>query len=291
MRGPSDPVCYRTQSHETPLSTQKGLPPMVQNLRRPLGRDRENQSSNADIRAEWRDVGTGDSPPMISDAIMTAETFTEPVRLVRGNLSATLYCGDCLEILPSLTGIDAVITDPPYGIADCWRGGFNAANGWGKAGLEVEARNEWDATAPDKSTFDLLRTIGDVQCFWGGNYFPLPVSRGWLIWNKPERGFSLSEAELAWTSREMPMRVYDFRRSDTGRTHPTQKPVSVMAWAMEQCKVPEGATVLDPYMGSGTTGIACLRTVRNFIGIEKDPKHFATAVARIEREVAQGVLL
>lgn len=76
-----------------------------------------------------------------------------------------------------------------------------------------------------------------------------------------------------------------------GRVHPTQKPVPLMAWCMEQAGVPIGATVLDPYMGSGTTGIACLRTGRNFVGIEKDPKHFAVAVARLEREANQGVLL
>lgn len=210
-------------------------------------------------------------------------------RLVgRHGLTATLYHADCLDVLP--LEADAVMTDPPYGIADCWKGGFNAANGWGKAGTEAESRNEWDAAAPDKAAFDLLRTIGAVQCFWGGNYFPLPVSRGWLIWSKPERGFSLSEAELAWTSRAMPMRVYDFRRSDTGRTHPTQKPVAVMAWAMEQCKVPIGATVLDPYMGSGTTGIACLRTGRNFIGIERDAAHYKTACDRIAHEL-DGALL
>lgn len=75
------------------------------------------------------------------------------------------------------------------------------------------------------------------------------------------------------------------------RLHPTQKPVPLMAWCMERAKVPEGATVLDPYMGSGSTGIACLRTGRNFVGIEKDPKHFATALARLEREINQGVLL
>ncbi len=208
-------------------------------------------------------------------------------RLVgRHGLTATLYHADCLDVLP--IECDAVMTDPPYGIADCWKGG--GVHGWNNARVDTEARNEWDAAAPDKAAFDLLRTIGVVQCFWGGNYFPLPVSRGWLIWSKPERGFSLSEAELAWTSRAMPMRVYDFRRSDTGRTHPTQKPVAVMAWAMEQCKVPIGATVLDPYMGSGTTGIACLRTGRNFIGIERDAAHYKTAVDRISREL-DGALL
>lgn len=211
-----------------------------------------------------------------------------PVVLESERCTATLYLGDCHDLLP--IEADAVVTDPPYGIANVWKGGFNADNGWGKAGADCEVRNAWDAEAPDKHTFDVLRTIGKVQCFWGGNYFPLPISRGWLVWSKPERGFSLSEAELAWTSREMPMRVYDFRRSDTGRTHPTQKPVAVMEWSMEKCKVPEGATVLDPFMGSGTTGVACIRTGRNFIGVEKDEKYFKIAVDRLRRELSQGRL-
>jgi hypothetical protein len=78
---------------------------------------------------------------------------------------------------------------------------------------------------------------------------------------------------------------------DTPRVHPTQKPVVVMGWCMEQAGVPEGATVCDPYMGSGTTGIACLRTNRNFVGIEKDPEHFKNACARLEAECNQGALL
>ena len=202
--------------------------------------------------------------------------------------NVTLYNADCLAVLPQLTGIDAVITDPPYGIADCWKGG--GGHGWNNAREDTAARNEWDAAAPDKAAFDMMRAIGAVQVFWGGNYFPLPVSRGWLVWNKPERGFTLSEAELAWTSRAMPMRVYDYRRSDPDREHPTQKPVALMAWCMEKVKVPDGATVLDPYMGSGTTGIACIRTGRKFVGIEKDPAHYKTALDRIQRELSQGDL-
>lgn len=232
------------------------------------------------------------STPYMSDDILVRNTqpTVDPgaVCLAGRYSTATLYCADCLTLLPIKA--DAVVSDPPYGIADCWKGGFSAVYGWGKAGTEAELRNVWDAAPPTKATFDMLRTIGDVQCFWGGNYFALPVSRGWLIWSKPERGFTLSEAELAWTNRDMPMRVYDFRRSDTGRTHPTQKPVAVMGWAMEQCDVPISATVLDPYMGSGTTGIACVRTHRNFIGIEIDPHHFANAAERIRRELEQQLI-
>lgn len=205
--------------------------------------------------------------------------------IYRPNENITLYLGDCLDILPTLTGVDAVITDPPYGIGHTSKG--SASHGWANTRSQDAARMEWDAEPPDESTFEALLRVGGIHCFWGGNYFPLPLSRGWLVWSKPERGFSLSEAELAWTSRDMPMRVCNYRRSDPDRTHPTQKPVRVMAWCMDVCRVPSGALVLDPYMGSGTTGIACIRTGRRFIGVEIDPTHYATACRRIDNELQQ----
>jgi len=201
--------------------------------------------------------------------------------------AARLYHGDCMDVLPTLPKVDAVVSDPPYGIADCWKGGFSGKHGWAKAGEDAEARNEWDATTPSKEVFDLLLTMGEVQCFWGGNHFQLPVSRGWLVWNKPERGFTLSEAELCWTSRDMAMRVIDGRRSDPDRVHPTQKTVAVMAQTLEKAKVPALAIVLDPFMGSGTTGVACLNSQRSFIGIEKERRWFDVACERIHRAQQQ----
>ena len=137
---------------------------------------------------------------------------------------------------------------------------------------------------------------------WGANHYAsrLPDSAAWLVWDK--RGGTaennLSDCELAWCnvggSARLKMHMWNglCRDSEIGEhLHPTQKPVVVMAWAMDKAKVPEGATVLDPYMGSGTTGIACLRTNRNFIGIERDAEHFKTACARLERECNQGALL
>jgi DNA modification methylase len=174
--------------------------------------------------------------------------------------------------------VDAVITDPPYGIADIWKGG--ASCGWGVARLATPQRNSWDVK-PSKSVFDEIFRIANKIVIWGGNYFELPTSRGWLIWTKPERGFSLSEAELAWTNIEMPMRVYACHRSDTGREHPTQKPLSLMKWSFETVKVSSGNTIFDPFMGSGTTGVACVQTGRNFIGCEIDPQYFKIAEKRI----------
>ena len=107
-------------------------------------------------------------------------------------------------------------------------------------------------------------------------------------------GSFLSDAEIAWMKGGHGVyakRDLSMNGEALTRCHPTQKPVPLMAWCMERAGVLEGATVLDPYMGSGTTGIACLRTGRNFIGIEKDPKHFATALERIKREESQGTLV
>ena len=196
-------------------------------------------------------------------------------------MSVQLYLSDCLEVMKSIPdkSVDAVITDPPYGIADIWKGG--ASCGWGVARLATPKRNEWDVKPP-KEIFDEIRRIAKKIIIWGGNYFELPTSRGWLVWNKPERGFSLSEAELAWTNIEMPMRVFDCHRSDPDRIHPTQKPLSLMKWCLEMAKADEGDTILDPFMGSGTTGVACVQTGRNFIGIEIDEEYFKIAEKRIK---------
>jgi DNA modification methylase len=195
-----------------------------------------------------------------------------------------LYLGDCLQIMPELAGADAVVTDPPYGIADVWKGG--ASHGWGVASLATPQRNAWDVAPPQKA-FEVILRMGDPIVIWGGNYFRLPISRGWLVWNKPERGFTLAEAELAWTNLAMPMRVFDCNRSDVGRVHPTQKPLSLMKWCIEAARIPAGASVLDPFMGSGTTGVACVQTGRKFIGIEIDPGYFEVAKKRISEAQLQ----
>ncbi len=201
---------------------------------------------------------------------------------------ATLYLGDCREILPLLpkhvpesrfgnTQKMAVLTDPPYGIASVWKGG--KGHGWGKARLEGGLRNEWDESAPSAETLNVILAAGEECVIWGGNYFDLKPSRGWFVWNKPERGFSLAEAELAWTNRDTVIRVFDGPRSDPGREHPTQKPLALMLWCVEQLKA---RTILDPFMGSGTTGVACAKLGRKFIGIELEPKYFDIACKRID---------
>ena len=199
---------------------------------------------------------------------------------------ATLYLGDCREIAPGLERVDAVITDPPYGIASVWKGGWG--NGWQKARTQQAVRNAWDGAPPDDQFLVELVALAPRAILWGGNHYKLPPSRGWLVWNKPERGFSLSEAELAWTNRENVVRVFDAPRSEPDREHPTQKPVALMRWCIEQAKVPPGGVILDPYMGSGSTGVAAMQMRHPFIGIEIEERYFNIACRRIEEAQRQG---
>jgi site-specific DNA-methyltransferase (adenine-specific)/modification methylase len=178
----------------------------------------------------------------------------------------TLYCGDCLDVLPTLGKVDAVVTDPPYGIYD--NGGK-----WGRKGELT-----WDREAADVAAFvDLSPEV----FIWGGNYFPLPPSRGWLVWYKRDSVPSAADCELCWTSKDMNTRLIDQTISATNAErvgHPTQKPLLVMLFTLSFV---DGDLILDPFAGSGTTGVACIRTGRRFIGVEKEPKYFEIALRRI----------
>lgn len=199
---------------------------------------------------------------------------------------ATLYLGDCRDVLPALSNIDATVTDPPYGIASVWKGGFNSKHGWAR---ERSVRNSWDSAPADPSIIKTLRKRSRQQIIWGGNFFVLPPARGWLVWKKPGTGFSLSDAELAWTNLDQPVRCLEHQRitalnGEMGKMpsnpdHPTQKPVAVMAWSISFTK---GEIILDPFMGSGTTGVACSQAGRRFIGIEIHEPYFDIACRRIE---------
>lgn len=205
-----------------------------------------------------------------------------------------LILGDCLDVLPLLDRADAVVTDPPYGIGESSKDHSSRNN---RAVSPDYKRSDWDNKPPDLS--DLLRLIACAPkaILWGGNYFGLPAASKWLVWDKLNTG-DFADCELAWTNLPGAVRkithmwngmLRDSERN-VPRVHPTQKPVVLMQWCLEQAKVATGETVADFYMGSGTTGIACIRTGRKFIGIEKDPAHYATAVDRIRRELQQQLL-
>jgi len=206
--------------------------------------------------------------------------------------NATLYEGDCREILPTLPKVDAVITDPPYGI-----GSWSSTGGNSLSAQEAADANAWDV-APDAEVFAALRAISADQVFWGGNYFMAHLGncRSPLLWDKKNRGMHYADGEFAWTSfKKGTLRIYDKALQGTevrqdGREHPTQKPVGLMEWCIE--RVGGGAqTILDPFMGSGTTGVACMNLGRSFIGIEREPKYFDIACRRIEDAQRQGRLI
>ena len=204
-------------------------------------------------------------------------------KVVIGN--AELWHGDCREVLPLLPKHDLVLTDPPYGI------GFAAqpTDYQRKNGMKPA---DWDnAPAPDW-LIGLMREKAVTLIVWGGNYYSLPPTRGWLAWRKPDAPPSMAHLELAWTSYDMNAKMLDHSIAATNAEragHPTQKPVRVMAWSLEFA--PDAQTVLDPFMGSGTTGVACAQLGKAFTGIERERKYFDIACERISRAQAQGSLI
>ena len=203
---------------------------------------------------------------------------------------ATLYLGDCRDILPTLPRVDAVITDPPYGINIASKG---VVGGAGKVAPTDYGENTWDAAIPDPEVMDLIATSAKWRAYFGGNYFPLPPSSCWLVWDKMNTG-NFADCELCWTNWPGAVRRIQWRwngmirQGNEERHHPTQKPLEVMKWVIELC--PKSETILDPFMGSGTTGVAAVQMGRKFIGIEREPKYFDIACERIERAYAQGTL-
>ena len=203
---------------------------------------------------------------------------------------ARLILGDCREVLPTLPKVDAVITDPPYGIG---KDGQLRTTG-GNGGRKAHDFLGWDAERPDRSVFDAIIELSDDIIIWGGNYFAdyLPATGKWLVWDKGQR-INQSDGELAWTSYSGALRIKVMNRVELlmdGTDHPTQKPVRLMKWCVEQLRgCPQ--SILDPFMGSGTTGVAAVQMGRNFIGIEREPKYFDIACKRIEDAQRQGDFL
>lgn len=209
---------------------------------------------------------------------------------------ATLYLGDCRDILPTLGKVDAVVTDPPYGIkADkgvrgCGYDGF----GGGKKRTPRSYEGGWDSARPSAELFTAILNAAPVQIIWGGNYFSdlLPMSQKWLFWNKLQTMPTYSDGELAWTSLAgCSTKMFTYNGSglmakEQERFHPTQKPVQLMKW----CLGFTGGVTLDPFMGSGTTGVAAMELHRPFVGIERDPAYFDIACKRIEDAQRQGSL-
>lgn len=197
--------------------------------------------------------------------------------------AVTIYHGDCRQIVPFLPRFNLLLTDPPYGIGASGGVGLYGRMKW------AATDSKWDESAPSPWIFEMLLESSDNHVIWGGNYYSLPPSRQFLVWDKgagfKDRNFA--EAELAWCSRDGNAKFYsrdplaagDYK----GKEHPTVKPLALMTWVLEM--YPDAKTVLDPFAGSGTTGRACKDLGRSCVLIEREERYCEIAARRMGQEV------
>jgi DNA modification methylase len=203
----------------------------------------------------------------------------------------TIYLGDCREILPTIGTFDLLLTDPPYGIGENGKRSNRNRKGderWKAPANKDYGENTWDSEPVEDWAMELVRNITGKQIIFGGNYYNFPLCRGWLVWDKETDGKNGADCELAWTnflnSTKRIRHLWDgFRmKQNEKRAHPTQKPLSVISWALAQAG--EVETVLDPWMGSGTTLRACKDVGVHCVGIEREEKYCEIAVKRLAQE-------
>jgi DNA modification methylase len=216
----------------------------------------------------------------------------QPMRPYYEQDGITIYHGEAAHVLPHLSPVDLLLTDPPYGIGEAR--GKNKSRG--KLAVSRDYGNsDWDDKPPSSWLIGQVRAVARWQILFGGNYFTLPPAKCWLVWDKDNGDNDFADCELAWTNLNKAVRKLTYRWAGMlqepgcpkeNRVHPTQKPEAVMRWALLQA--PQNVrTVLDPFMGSGTTLVACKRLGRAAIGIERDERYCELAAERL----AQGSLL
>lgn len=215
--------------------------------------------------------------PEIIDAIGVEPYYRED--------AGVIYNADCLDILPRMPEkcVDLVVTDPPYGI------GVNKMTLGNRKGIIYRGERNWDDTP---ANIEFILSIGCPVIIWGGNYFKVPPSRCWLVWDKGTGNNDFADCELAWTNLDKVVKKY-FRswvganakeHFEYDRNHPTQKPISLMEWCIKQAN-DEAQTILDPFLGSGTTAVAAKQLGRKYIGIEIEEKYCDIARQRLAQEI------
>ena len=235
-----------------------------------------------------------------------------------------IHLGDCMDYLREMPdkSVDLVLPDPPYGDAGIvFKGGIDGRFGGQLKKYRVHrvdhsdcrkydiARSirtggswsikyknkiaKWDV-APSREVFSEIFRVSKNQIIWGGNYFNLPPTRCFFVWDKKNisESFSMAMAEYAWTSFHGNAKLYRQIPQDSARFHPTQKPLGLIKWCLAQAQkhIGESFTVLDPFSGSGTTAIACQELGIDFVCIEKDPEYFRRSVERLDAAKAQSIL-
>lgn len=190
-----------------------------------------------------------------------------------------IYHGDCMEAMKEMPdkAYELAIVDPPYGI------GISS-----NPVRQMHTRKKWDDAIPDDEYFDELRRVSINQIIWGGNYFSLPPSQGFLIWDKKQPfDFSLAMCELAWMSFQSPAKMWKYSvLTEKDKIHPTQKPVRLYEWLLKNYAKP-GDRILDTHLGSGSSAIAAYEMGFDFTGYEIDADYFQAAKERLERHMRQ----
>ena len=206
----------------------------------------------------------------------------------------TIYNACCEDILPFLGNFDLLLTDPPYGIGES--NAQNATRGF-LASPTNFGEYSWDESRPSLDLINLFRGKAQNQIIFGGNFFDLPSASCYLVWDKDNGQNDFADCELAWTNLKMAVRKFKYRwngmlqermgKDKEKRVHPTQKPLALMKWCLSL--VPKAQTILDPFMGSGTTLVAAKDNNLIAVGIEQDKRYCDIAIERLKQEVFEFV--
>ena len=221
-----------------------------------------------------------------SHAAVIGSTALFGLRPYHEEAAVTIYHGDCRQIMPMLGSFDLLLTDPPYGIKTSPNGSH-----WQDGKKRFDAV-EWDDEPPPMWLLEQAISLCRQQIIFGGNYFGLPPSPCWLVWNKDNGASRFADAELAWTNLRRAVRMWTYKRHggceplkqpDEGKHHPSQKPLSVVMWAMGQAN--DVQTILDPFAGSGTIGHAAKLMGKKAVLIEREERYCEIAARRLAQDV------
>jgi len=197
-----------------------------------------------------------------------------------------IYNEDCLEFMKRVPDnfFDLVLTDPPYGID---LANMNMGAGKSPKCSRIENRKwetkDWDKKTPEQEIFDEIFRISKNQIIWGGNYFDLPPTRGFIVWDKLQYMHTMSHCEYAWTSFDRPSKMYRKQSAIPDKKHPTQKTTEIIEFSFEYARIEKHFKIFDPFMGSGTTAVACKSLGLDWCGCELEEDYCNIARKRLEK--------